>query len=153
MATTELPEPPVLLLQRIVTFAPFSAAAMAEYMPASPPPITRTSEAFCITTVLMGITPLPPQIYHIPGKKTNPIPYGTGHVSRRSVKLSDVYDHSALPVAFLFQDLSRALLRPQYRKNATTMLTTAGMRKLWLMQIWPMTVEIAQERIPTQLMA
>ena len=65
---------------------------------------------------------------------------------------SDERNYSALPVASLFQDLSRALLRPQYRKKATTMLTTAGMRKLRLTQIWPMTVAMIQETIPTQLM-
>jgi len=48
--------------------------------------------------------------------------------------------------------LSKSLLTTMYSTKATTMLTTAGIRKLWLMAIWPQVVARAQVMMPDQEM-
>ena len=48
--------------------------------------------------------------------------------------------------------MSKILLTTMYSTKATTMLTTAGIRKLWLMAIWPQMVARAQVMMPDQEM-
>lgn len=161
MATTPFPDPPVRPLERMAASCPASQAAMAAYMPASPPPITSTElglrRLYLRSFHHRQHPPFPLSIAHAPEKTISPsFPVGSGY-GKTGLRAKDgkpVFSGlcTAMPVYLVGLTLaSRALLRTTYTTNVMTMLTTAGTRKLWLMAIWPQTVPTSQDSRPSQL--